>query len=129
MMRRVLPHCERVVRSNSRFGMVIQKERLGWAGNISYLMSQSKGEFWYFNQQDDLVTQDYIEVLLQHARDNPSAAVTYCDIQAFGKWNVKACQNSVRGVPWGAGSNPIDRWLRRCRISRTCAIRCTKTRR
>jgi hypothetical protein len=82
--------CEPFVRNDSRFRIVTHENQLGWAGNISYLMSQNRAEFWYFNQQDDLVTPDYVQSLLEYARDHPSAAVSYCDIQAFGNLNGEA---------------------------------------
>jgi glycosyltransferase involved in cell wall biosynthesis len=92
--------CEPFVRADSRFRMVVHENRLGWADNISYLMSQNRGDFWYFNQQDDLVTTDYIDALLEHALANTSAAVTYCDIQAFGNYEAKIVQNSLLGTGW-----------------------------
>ena len=47
-------------------------------------MAQNRGEYWYFHQQDDLVSPDYVRLLLGHAREHPEAAVVYSDLKAFG---------------------------------------------
>jgi glycosyltransferase involved in cell wall biosynthesis len=81
------PVCEAICRSfltDSRFRLAIQPERLGWAGNISWLMSEASGDFWYFHQQDDLTSENYVETLLGCALKNPAAALVYCDMDAFG---------------------------------------------
>jgi len=82
---------------DSRFKMVIQQTRLGWARNLSWLMMKNECPFWYYQQQDDLVDPDYVSVLLAHARANPQAAVTFCDIQCFGENTGYIPQNSVLG--------------------------------
>lgn len=82
---------------DSRFRLVIQPQRLGWVGNINWLMSQVDSPYWYYHQQDDLVDPRYVEVLLDHATRMPEAAVVYCDIVAFGFQNWKFAQPSVTG--------------------------------
>jgi hypothetical protein len=82
---------------DARFRLVIQPQRLGWVGNINWLMSQVETSYWYYHQQDDLVDPRYVEVLLDHATRTPEAAVVYCDIVAFGLQNWKLAQPSVTG--------------------------------
>lgn len=98
------PKCEEICSkflTDSRFRMVIQPDRLGWAGNISWLMSQAKGDFWYFHQQDDITADNYIEILLDYARQNTQAAVVYCDMVAFGTHEGPILvQPSVLGPPF-----------------------------
>ncbi len=84
---------------DSRFRLVIQPERLGWVGNINWLMSQAEAGFWYYHQQDDLVDPRYVEVLIDHALRTPEAAVVYCDIVAFGLQTWRLGQPSVTGSP------------------------------
>ena len=72
---------------------------MGWAGNISFLMSQNKGAFWYFHQQDDIVSPDYVQSLLEHAHKHPNAAVLYSDLEAFGTLELVMHQNSLLGTP------------------------------
>jgi len=85
--------------ADPRFRLVVQSERLGWVGNINWLMSQAQTEFWYYHQQDDLVDSRYVEVLLEAARRAPEAAVVYCDIVAFGLQSWTIAQPSVTGSP------------------------------
>jgi GT2 family glycosyltransferase len=77
---------------DSRFRMVVQEHRLGWAQNISLLMRSCQGAFWYYHQQDDTVAEDYVQSLLEHARANPSAGVVYCDMLAFGDLSCQLIQ-------------------------------------
>src|SRR4029078_774981 len=93
--------CERYVREDSRFRLAIQDSRLGWAGNISFLMAQNRGEYWYFHQQDDLVSPDYVRLLLGHAREHPEAAGGYSDLNASGTLDLVMHQDSVLGSPAG----------------------------
>jgi GT2 family glycosyltransferase len=82
------PVCEEICSEflrDERFKLVVQPERLGWVGNINWLMSQVTGDFWYFHQQDDLTAENYIEVLLEHAKRNPVASLVYCDLVPFGR--------------------------------------------
>ncbi len=82
------PVCQAICESflsDSRFRLVIQPERLGWNGNISWLMRHAEGDYWYFHQQDDLTTQNYVEVLLTHARSHPSAALVCGELVPFGR--------------------------------------------
>ena len=82
------PACEALCRrylDDPRFQLTIQPERLGWVGNINWLMQQVETEFWYLHQQDDLVAPTYLETLLEHAKRHPEAAIVYCDLLPFGR--------------------------------------------
>ncbi|MEN3332079.1 MAG: hypothetical protein V7641_1444 [Blastocatellia bacterium] len=83
---------------DSRFRLVVQPERLGWVGNINWLMAQVETPYWYYHQQDDLVDPRYVELLLDYAQQTPEAAVVYCDILAFGSLSGKFIQPSVTGT-------------------------------
>ena len=82
---------------DSRFRIVVQPERLGWAGNINWLMAQVETPYWYCNAHDDLVNPRYVETLLDHAQQMPEAAVVYCDLVVFGPRSFKITQPSVTG--------------------------------
>jgi|SRR5947209_9730759 len=82
---------------DSRFRLTVRPERLGWVGNINWLMSQVQTPFWCYQQQDDLVDPRYLEVLIEHAHKAPEAAVVFCDIVAFGLQSWKLAQPSVTG--------------------------------
>ena len=97
------PACERIAamfaRHDGRFRVVVQPSRLGWVGNLNWLLSRVETEFWYFHQQDDLVSRDYVESLLAHARENPRAALVFCDLVPFGRIEAPFAQpDSVRGA-------------------------------
>jgi len=85
--------------SDERFSIVIQPDRLGWVGNINWLMHQVDTPFWCYYQQDDLTDPRYFEVLLEAAGRAPEAAVVYCDIVAFGTQSRKSSKPSITGIP------------------------------
>lgn len=70
---------------DARFRVSRRAERLGWVGNINWLMAQVQTDFWYFHQQDDIVAPEYLETLLGHAREHPEAALVYCDVMPMGR--------------------------------------------
>lgn len=88
--------CEPFVR-DSRFRLVTQPERLGWVGNLNWLMAQVHTAYWCLQPQDDLMDPRYLEVLVDHARRVPEGAVFYCDIEAFGSLSSTLIQPSVTG--------------------------------
>lgn len=82
---------------DSRFKLVIQPARLGWARNTSFVMARNECPFWHYLAQDDLIEPDYVSVLLAQARASPQAAVTFCDIQCFDGNTDTIQQASVLG--------------------------------
>lgn len=94
------PETERLCQpflEDARFRLVVQPERLGWVGNMNWLMAQVETPYWYCHMHDDLVDPRYVEVLLKVAQQNPNAAVVYCDIAAFGLRSSKIVQSSITG--------------------------------
>jgi GT2 family glycosyltransferase len=93
--------CEEICRPflrDTRFWLVIQPQRLGWVENIDWLMARVESEFWTYHQQDDVLDPRYLEVLVDHARKAPEAAVVYADIEAFGSHAATFTQSSVTGT-------------------------------
>jgi glycosyltransferase involved in cell wall biosynthesis len=90
--------CERY-RDDPRIEVSVRPQRLGWARNIDWLQQQAEGEFWYYHQQDDIVSPRYLEILIGAARDQPDAAVVYSDIDTFGTRETRFTQPSVVGSP------------------------------
>ena len=93
---RVEAMCEPFTR-DPRFRIVVQPGRLGWVGNLTWLMSHVRTPWWCYQQQDDLLDPRYLEVLLDSARNAPEAAVVFCDIEAFGEYRATFVQPSVTG--------------------------------
>ncbi len=84
---------------DSRFHVFVQPERLGWVGNVNWLMKHVETPYWYLHPYDDLTDSHYVEVLLSHAQQTPEAAVVYCDIATFGLQSTRIVQPSVVGGP------------------------------
>ena len=82
---------------DSRFRMVVQPQRLGWMGNMNWLMSQVQTEFWHLQEQDDVIEPHFLEILVAYARSNPTVATVYSDIRIFGSSDFPIVQNSVVG--------------------------------
>lgn len=96
------PRCEEICHpflKDSRFQLIVQPKQLGWVKHINWLMSQAKTPFWYCHPQDDLVSSEYVQVLLSAAEKMPNTAVTYCDIKTFGNKKRKIIRPSVLGNP------------------------------
>jgi glycosyltransferase involved in cell wall biosynthesis len=91
--------CSRFLK-DSRFRMVIQPQRLGWMGNMNWLMSQVQTEFWHLQEQDDVIDPRFLEVLVEYARANPTVATVYSDIRLFGQQDVSIVQQSLIGSPF-----------------------------
>lgn len=72
-----------------------------WDGYATSVGSRTRpaGAFWYYHQQDDLTDPTYLEVLIEHARQRPDAAVVYCDMDTFGDRDVRFARPSVAGSP------------------------------
>ena len=95
------PVCEELCRpflSDSRFRLVVQPQRLGWVGNINWLMAQTATPWWMYHQQDDALDPHCLNVLIDSARSAPEAAVIYGDIEAFGTFTGTFAQPSVTGT-------------------------------
>jgi hypothetical protein len=94
------PDAEQLCRpflKDSRFRMIAQPKRLGWVGNINWLIAHAATPYWCYHPQDDLMDPRYLEVLIEHARRMPGGAVFYCDIEAFGSLRSTFTQPPVTG--------------------------------
>jgi glycosyltransferase involved in cell wall biosynthesis len=93
--------CEELCRpflSDPRFRLVVQPERLGWVGNINWLMAHTQTPWWMYHQQDDVLDPQCLDALMDCARTTPEAAVVYGDIEAFGAYSGTFAQSSVTGT-------------------------------
>ncbi len=110
-----------------RFELVLQPERLGWAGNLNWLMARAEGAFFTYWQHDDLATPTYLKRLHQAAMRNPGAAATFCDVQWFGARTDVTEQPSVRGFALGRVLRQIEQlyWVPFRGLIRTEALRAT----
>ena len=84
---------------DSRFRMTVQPRRLGWAGNLNWLMDQCGEEFFCYWQQDDLCEASYLRVLEAFARRHPGAVCVFSDLQWFGTRAERVSTPSSTGGP------------------------------
>jgi len=82
---------------DARFQVVMQTERLGWAGNLNWLMARADGEFFCYWQQDDFCTNAYFQVLYDYALAHPTVAGVYTDLQCFGSRMDRIESRSLTG--------------------------------
>jgi GT2 family glycosyltransferase len=120
--------------SDSRFYLVMQNHRLGWAGNLNWLMSQQDYDFFCFWQQDDFTTSNYIAELLKAATADPSAVCCFSDIQWVGLRHNLTITPSVTGSPLDRALSvfetmngaPLRGLIRKSAIERVGPIRLTE---
>jgi GT2 family glycosyltransferase len=85
--------------ADPRFSLVMQNQRLGWAENINWLMSQPDFELFCYWQHDDYTSPDYISALLQSLVAHPSAVCSFCGIQWTGLISEWSPSTSLAGPP------------------------------
>ena len=83
--------------ADPRFRITLQEHRLGWAGNVNWLLQRCDTEFFCFAQQDDLLDPCYFEVLLEAAAKHPDAAVLYSEMVVFGRLDEHRLAPSITG--------------------------------
>ncbi len=77
--------------------IIEQKQRLGFVGNIEYLLNSVKTPFAFLMPHDDLIEPTYVEVLLKLLQEHKEASVAYCDIQRFGLADTVFRQSPAKG--------------------------------
>jgi glycosyltransferase involved in cell wall biosynthesis len=100
-----------------RFEIVVHERRLHWNGNINWLASQLREDYFCYWQHDDHCAPDYLQVLIDYADRHPEAASVYCDMQHFGTRNDVVRHKSVVGFA-------LERVLEQARRANPAAIRC-----
>ena len=80
-----------------RVDAVVQDPRLGWPGNLNWLIRSCDREFFCYWQQDDLASTGYLEALLEELTRRPDAAIAYTDVQWFGKAFHREGTPSIEG--------------------------------
>jgi glycosyltransferase involved in cell wall biosynthesis len=70
--------------TDARIEVYEHEERLGWAGNVNFLIENVETPFFFLYFHDDIILPQYIERLLLLLRNDPEAAGAYCDMGHFG---------------------------------------------
>ncbi|PZO54368.1 MAG: hypothetical protein DCF16_05225 [Alphaproteobacteria bacterium] len=71
-------------RQDRRIRAYQQVERLGWAGNVNFLLDQVRTPYCFIYFHDDVIVPHYIERLLPTLLSNPEAALAHCDVRYIG---------------------------------------------
>lgn len=81
--------------NDSRLAVFVQKERLGWADNINFLLAHADTPYHFIYFHDDVLDPAYVATLLAALRAEPDAASVHCDMGHFG-----ASQSVSLGRPY-----------------------------
>ena len=76
--------CQAYAQRDPRVEVHVQEERLGWAGNVNFLLRKVETEFFFIYFHDDVILPVYTERLLAALRECPEAASAHCDMGHFG---------------------------------------------
>jgi hypothetical protein len=89
--------CRRHAREDDRVEVHAQRERLGWAGNVNFLLDSVRTEFAFLYFHDDLIEPTYTERLVAALRARPDAASAHCDMRHFGGVDTTVPGRSYEG--------------------------------
>lgn len=91
--------CKPFLQRDSRFRMHVQPSRLGWAGNTDWTMRHRRGEFYIYQQHDDLISPTYVADLVNAADRWPDAVVCYSKLKWTGDRDSEVLVPSLLGSP------------------------------
>lgn len=89
--------CKPFLQQDSRFRMHVKSTRLGWAGNTNWTMRHSRGDFYIYQQHDDLISPTYISDLVDAARRWPDSAICFSKLRYVGSRSWEISVPSVMG--------------------------------
>lgn len=70
--------------ADSRFSLIRQETRLGWPGNVNFLLDQVRSEYFCTICHDDLIEPDYVARLMRHMRRSSATVCAYPVVERFG---------------------------------------------
>jgi glycosyltransferase involved in cell wall biosynthesis len=91
--------CKPFLRQDSRFRMHVQPSRLGWAGNTDWTMRHRRGDFYIYQQHDDLVSPTYVADLVEASARWPDAVICFSRLQYTGQRDWEISSPSLLGDP------------------------------
>ena len=77
--------CKPFLEHDHRFRMHVQLTRLGWAGNTGWTMRHRRGDFYIYQQHDDLISPTYIADLVSAATRWPDAVICFSKVRYTGQ--------------------------------------------
>lgn len=84
---------------DSRIVVHEQHSRLGWTGNVNFLLGQVDTPFFFLYFHDDELLPRYTERMLQRLQAHPQAAGAYCDMGHFGDSDHVSTGPAYLGTP------------------------------
>lgn len=90
---------ERHAHEDSRVVLHRQPERLGWAGNVNFLLERVATPYFFLYFHDDILLPQYTQTLLAALADDPAAAGAYCDLCQFGAEQRISTGPAYTGTP------------------------------
>lgn len=91
--------CEPFLAQDPRFRMQVQKTRLGWAGNTDWTMRHCRGDYYIYQQHDDLLSETYVADLIEASERWPNATICFSKVQFFGMQDQVLSRPSLLGTP------------------------------
>jgi len=70
--------------ADDRVAVFPQPERMGWAGNVNFLLDRADTPYAFLYFHDDLIEPAYCEALTGALGERPDAATAHCDVGHFG---------------------------------------------
>ena len=79
-----------ILARDARIRMEVQPARLGWAGNTDWTMKNRRGDFYIYQQHDDLVSPTYVADLVAAATRWPDSSLCFSTLRYTGdrNWEV-----------------------------------------
>lgn len=88
--------CNRFL-ADSRFILIRQPTRLGWPGNVNYLLDQVRSKYFCVIFHDDLIEPDYIARLIRVLRGSPATICAYPTVNRFAEGRGNTSIASLEG--------------------------------
>jgi glycosyltransferase involved in cell wall biosynthesis len=73
--------CRSFAARHGRTEVVVQDERLGWIGNVNWLLRRADADYLFIAGADDLIAPTYVERLFAAIEARPSAVLAFSDIE------------------------------------------------
>jgi glycosyltransferase involved in cell wall biosynthesis len=87
--------CKPFLERDGRFRMHVQTSRLGWDGNTDWTIQNRRGDFYTYQQHDDVVSPTYVEDLVDAASRRPDAAICFSKMIVTAKHRYTVRNRSV----------------------------------
>ena len=89
--------CTQFLQSDSRFRMQVQPTRLGWAGNTDWTMRHRRGDFYIYQQHDDLLSPTYVADLVAASARWQEAVLFFAKLRHTGERDKEITAPSLLG--------------------------------